>query len=120
MLSGGVAVTRIHKVVTTLGAAGAAGLGLGFPVLFIVFDLFLLISVAALALGQTSQVARNVTTNELANWHRYRYLSAPNGEYHNPFDKGWRRNCREVCNPDANPTAPYVLPTDPLFQKGGV
>lgn len=120
MLSGGVAVTRIHGVVTTLGAAAAAGLGLGFPVLFIVFDLFLLISVAALALGQASQVARNVTTNELANWHRYRYLNAPNGDYHNPFDHGWRQNCREVCNPDSATTAPYVLPpADGPFHKGG-
>lgn len=40
------------------------------PVLFVVFDVFLLISVAALAIAQASQVARNVTTNELANWHR--------------------------------------------------
>lgn len=40
------------------------------PVIFVVFDIFLLISVAALAIAQASQVARNVTTNELANWHR--------------------------------------------------
>lgn len=40
------------------------------PVLFVVFDVFLLISLAALAIAQASQVARNVTTNELANWHR--------------------------------------------------
>lgn len=40
------------------------------PVMFVVFDIFLLISVAALAIAQASQVARNVTTNELANWHR--------------------------------------------------
>jgi hypothetical protein len=38
--------------------------------MFVVFDVFLLISVAALAIAQASQVARNVTTNELANWHR--------------------------------------------------
>jgi palmitoyltransferase len=40
------------------------------PVLFLICDVFLLISVAALAIAQGSQVARNVTTNELANWHR--------------------------------------------------
>jgi len=39
--------------------------------MFVVFDIFLLISVAALAIAQASQVARNVTTNELANWHRW-------------------------------------------------
>ena len=41
-----------------------------WPVMFVVVDVFLLISVAALAIAQASQVARNVTTNELANWHR--------------------------------------------------
>lgn len=34
------------------------------------------------------QVARNVTTNELANWHRYKYLQTPSGQFHNPFSKG--------------------------------
>ncbi len=37
---------------------------------FLALDGFVGISVAALALAQASQVSRNVTTNELANWHR--------------------------------------------------
>lgn len=43
-------------------------------IVFEVLDVFVGLSVAALAIAQASQVARNVTTNELANWHRYRYL----------------------------------------------
>lgn len=52
------------------GAAGGPQLSMVGPVAFVCFDIFLLISVAALAIAQASQVARNVTTNELANWHR--------------------------------------------------
>jgi len=76
---------------------------------FIVVDILLLVSVAALTIAQTSQVVRNVTTNELANWHRYRYLHDSRGEFHNPFDQGWRANCAEVCAPEKAKQAPYVL-----------
>lgn len=55
---------------------------------FIVVDLFVGISVAALAIAQASQIARNVTTNELANWHRYKYLQSADNQFHNPFSKG--------------------------------
>jgi hypothetical protein len=41
---------------------------------FMVVNVFVAIGVAALAIAQASQVSRNVTTNELANWHRYKYL----------------------------------------------
>jgi hypothetical protein len=37
---------------------------------FVIIDAFITISVAVLSVAQASQVARNVTTNELANWHR--------------------------------------------------
>lgn len=53
------------------GGSAVRHLVLVGPVMFVVFDIFLLISVAALAIAQASQVARNVTTNELANWHRW-------------------------------------------------
>lgn len=39
-------------------------------VVFVVVDVFVGISVAALAISQASQLGRNVTTNELTNWHR--------------------------------------------------
>ena len=51
-----------------------------WPVMFVVIDVFLLISVAALAIAQASQVARNVTTNELANWHRCVRVLCARGE----------------------------------------
>lgn len=81
-------------------------------VIFVVFNLFLLISVATLCFAQASQVVRNVTTNELANWHRYKYLQTANGDFSNPFDKGWRQNCYEVCSPSSIPTAPYTVSSE--------
>jgi palmitoyltransferase len=38
---------------------------------FEIIDVFVGIGLAGLAIAQASQVVRNVTTNELANWHRY-------------------------------------------------
>jgi palmitoyltransferase len=111
-LSAAVGVARVHgAIAATPAAAGGAGLALLWPVAFIVFDLLLAISLAVLAVAQASQVARNATTNEMANWHRYRYLHDRNGEYHNPFDQGWRANCAEVCSPEDAPQAPFVLHT---------
>lgn len=40
-------------------------------IVFLFIDLFVALGVSALAVAQASQVARNVTTNELANWHRW-------------------------------------------------
>lgn len=40
---------------------------------------------------------------------RYKYMHGSDGDYHNPFDKGWRRNCLETCKPLAAPPAPFVL-----------
>jgi palmitoyltransferase len=57
-------------------------------VVFVLLVGFIGLSVAALAIAQSSQVARNVTTNELANWHRYKYLQAADGSFTNPFNKG--------------------------------
>jgi palmitoyltransferase len=57
-------------------------------IIFVVVDAFVGIGVAALAVAQASQVARNVTTNELANWHRYKYLQTSDGQFHNPFNRG--------------------------------
>ncbi|KAL4430689.1 hypothetical protein ABPG75_005945 [Micractinium tetrahymenae] len=107
-----VAVVRIHDAVTAARGQSRPHLILIGPVMFVVFDIFLLISVAALAIAQASQVARNVTTNELANWHRYKYMHGPDGDFLNPFDRGWRRNCGDTCTPAAAPGAPFVLRGD--------
>ena len=37
---------------------------------FEIINVFVGIGLAGLAIAQASQIARNVTTNELANWHR--------------------------------------------------
>ncbi|KAG2428798.1 hypothetical protein HXX76_011498 [Chlamydomonas incerta] len=79
-------------------------------IVFEVLDVFVGLSVAALAIAQASQVARNVTTNELANWHRYRYLQTPDGHgFVNPFSHGCVENCREAFTPASAPTAPVFL-----------
>jgi hypothetical protein len=62
--------------------------------------------------AQLNQVARNVTTNELTNWPRYKYLRAADGTFHNPFDRGCRANCAEVCAPARSAPSPAVLPAD--------
>lgn len=64
---------------------------------FLVFDCFTAFPVLALASAQLSQVARNITTNELANMHRYAYLRGKDGRFANPFDKGCSANCASFC-----------------------
>lgn len=65
---------------------------------------------------QGMQIARNTTTNEEANWTRYKYLHGEDGTFHNPFNHGCRRNCMEaLCSPSAQQvsaegsSSPYVL-----------
>ncbi|XP_078443252.1 ankyrin repeat family protein with DHHC zinc finger domain-containing protein [Wolffia australiana] len=62
---------------------------------FLMMDLFLFFGVAALTIVQASQIARNITTNEMANSMRYGYLQGPGGRFRNPFDRGIRANCRD-------------------------
>ncbi len=57
------------------------------------------------------QIARNVTTNELANWQRYRYLRAPDGSFTNPFDRGCKKNCAEAMWPPKQ-RAPVIIMED--------
>ena len=65
---------------------------------------------------QGMQIARNTTTNEEANWTRYKYLHGEDGTFHNPFNRGFRQNCMEaLCSPSTPATlaqgsgTPYVL-----------
>uniref|UniRef100_A0A0E0LDY2 S-acyltransferase n=1 Tax=Oryza punctata TaxID=4537 RepID=A0A0E0LDY2_ORYPU len=62
---------------------------------FFIMDLFLFFGVAVLAVVQASQIAKNITTNEMANSMRYSYLRGPGGRFRNPFDHGVRKNCSE-------------------------
>lgn len=41
------------------------------------------------------QIARNITTNELANAVRYGYLRGPDGRFRNPYNHGCRKNCTD-------------------------
>ena len=59
---------------------------------FLVADLFVLASLAALLGSQLWQAARALTTSEAANWRRYRYMQDRGGEFSNPFDEGCARN----------------------------
>lgn len=58
-----------------------------------------------------TQIARNVTTNELANWQRYRYLKAPDGSFTNPFDRGCKKNCADAMFPSKQ-RAPVMIMED--------
>lgn len=53
-----------------------------------------------------------MTTNELTNWQRYRYLKNERGQFQNPFDRGVRHNCMETCDPTGSEGAPLVLAGD--------
>ncbi|XP_068656796.1 probable protein S-acyltransferase 23 [Aristolochia californica] len=64
-------------------------------VIFLLMDVILLIAAATLAISQGSQIARNITTNELANRGRYWYLQGSDGRFYNPYHHGYRRNCTD-------------------------
>ncbi|KAG5625329.1 hypothetical protein H5410_010547 [Solanum commersonii] len=40
-------------------------------------------------------IARNLTTNEMANAVRYGYLRGPDGRFRNPYNHGCRKNCSD-------------------------
>ncbi|GAA0175327.1 hypothetical protein LIER_28517 [Lithospermum erythrorhizon] len=41
------------------------------------------------------RVARNITTNEMANARRYGYLRGPDGQFRNPYNHGCLKNCSD-------------------------
>mmetsp|Transcript_31944 Transcript_31944/g.69755 ORF Transcript_31944/g.69755 Transcript_31944/m.69755 type:complete len:635 (-) Transcript_31944:26-1930(-) len=55
---------------------------------FVILDGFVLLSVSMLTCSQLGQVFANLTTNEMINQHRYRYLHSADGSFRNPYDKG--------------------------------
>lgn len=88
---------------------GARGPDFLYLVFFISLASFMDLGVSALAFAQAHQILRNVTTNELANWRRYRYMQTTSGKYFNPFDHGWRRNVLEAFQPHKTPSAPMHM-----------
>ncbi|XP_077234001.1 putative protein S-acyltransferase 23 [Tasmannia lanceolata] len=64
-------------------------------IVFLVMDVVSLFAGAAFTVAQASQIARNITTNELANAARYGYLRGPEGKFRNPYNHGFRKNCTD-------------------------
>lgn len=64
-------------------------------VAFLVLDVVVFIAATTLTTAQASQIARNITTNELANAIRYGYLRGPDGRFRNPYNHGCRKNCAD-------------------------
>ncbi|KAJ6424489.1 hypothetical protein OIU84_025301 [Salix udensis] len=64
-------------------------------VAFLVLDVIVFIAATTLTTAQASQIARNITTNELANRIRYGYLRGPDGHFRNPYNHGCRKNCAD-------------------------
>ncbi|PKU87337.1 probable protein S-acyltransferase 23 [Dendrobium catenatum] len=62
---------------------------------FLLMDTILLAGASALTIAQASQIARNITTNEMANSARYSYLRGPDGRFRNPYNLGCKRNCTD-------------------------
>ncbi|XP_014509577.1 probable protein S-acyltransferase 23 isoform X2 [Vigna radiata var. radiata] len=64
-------------------------------VVFLVMDAVVFIAATTLTITQTSMIARNVTTNEVANSSRYDYLRGPDGRFRNPYNHGCWKNCAD-------------------------
>jgi len=62
---------------------------------FVVLDGTVLLSVSMLTCSQLGQVFSNLTTNEMINQHRYKYLQDKEGSFRNPYDKGCWPNTLE-------------------------
>lgn len=64
-------------------------------VAFLFLDVIILVAATTLTVAQATQIARNITTNELANAIRYGYLRGPDGRFRNPYNHGCRKNCAD-------------------------
>lgn len=85
---------------------------------FIVLDMFLLLSLSMLAMAQIATAAVNITTNEQANWHRYKYLQDLEGGFRNPFHRGILVNWRECMTPEKQPRLGPMLPEHMMPKPG--
>ncbi|KAL4179999.1 hypothetical protein AMTRI_Chr13g123000 [Amborella trichopoda] len=62
---------------------------------FLAMDILVLLGATTMTIAQASQIARNITTNELANASRYAYLRGPDGRFRNPYNHGCWKNCTD-------------------------
>ncbi|KAA8522944.1 hypothetical protein F0562_009367 [Nyssa sinensis] len=99
LITGAVTLTRVLTDPTAPSSFGAwmnhAGSQHIGAITFLVADFFLFSGVAVLTAVQASQIARNITTNEMANAMRYSYLRGPGGRFRNPYDHGIKKNCSD-------------------------
>lgn len=98
------AIITIHRMWTASSIVPSSGTWIHLmtsehpgAVSFLVMDTIFLIGVLILTVAQASQLARNITTNELANAVRYSYLRGPEGRFRNPYNHGCRKNCTDFC-----------------------
>ncbi|KAA8545705.1 hypothetical protein F0562_020844 [Nyssa sinensis] len=96
------AVVAVRRIWTAAPVLPSEGTWIHFVVAehpgvlaFLVMDSIILIAAATLMIAQASQIARNITTNELANAIRYGYLRGPDGRFRNPYNHGCRKNCAD-------------------------
>lgn len=99
LISGAVAFQRIWTAIPALSAEETwiHYVIVNHPgiVAFFLGDIMVFIVVTTLTTAQASQIARNITTNELANAVRYGYLRGPDGRFRNPYNHGCRKNCAD-------------------------
>ncbi|XP_008795828.1 protein S-acyltransferase 24 isoform X2 [Phoenix dactylifera] len=97
IITGAVTIVRVVKDPTASTSFGAwlSHSATYHPgaILFLMMDFFLFFGVAVLTVIQASQISRNITTNEMANFMRYSYLKGRGGWFRNPYDHGIRKNC---------------------------
>lgn len=83
----------------------------------------LLLPVAQLFGFHMYLTAKNLTTNEVMNSHRYQYMRTEQGKFQNPFDRGLVKNCVERCLPSyildksENATESRTLSSQPLRKR---
>ncbi|PKA62445.1 S-acyltransferase TIP1 [Apostasia shenzhenica] len=99
IITGAVTIIRMATDPTTPSSVGAwlniSATRHPGALLFLVMDFFLFFGVAVLTVVQAQQISKNITTNEMANAMRYRYLRGPGGRFRNPYDHGVHRNCSD-------------------------
>ncbi|KAL8492899.1 hypothetical protein ACS0TY_024190 [Phlomoides rotata] len=112
LITGAVALTRVltdpsapSTFVAWLMHVGNHHVG---ALAFLVADFFILSSVGVLTCQQATQIARNITTNEMLNMMRYSYLRRPGGGFHNPYDHGCKKNCSDFLINGVNEDIEYV------------
>ncbi|XP_015956176.1 probable protein S-acyltransferase 23 [Arachis duranensis] len=97
LLSGAIAIQRIWTSIPAFSAdeTWMHHVLVNHPgvIVFLVIDVVILLAATSLTITQASMIARNVTTNEIANSKRYEYLRGPDGRFRNPYNHGCWKNC---------------------------